>query len=403
MTASSPSAPPRHRARTVGLVALLGVAMATATYLQGALSVLSSSLIDEFGLTRSQLGVAFMAFSLTGAVASPVMGTLTDRDATSVMAALFGVTALAVVAVAAAPNFAVLVGGSVLGGLALGAGNPVTNRVIAEDIGAARRGLVVGLKQSGPPLGLLAAGLILPPLALAWGWRWAFVASAAIPLAGLMSTPFLLPRSRRSGSPPATRMSDESRETRSAVMWLTLIGLGVALSLSAVIAFLPLYAQERVGASAAGAGALAAAFGLTGVAGRIAWGALARRFARPTSPLIAITVVAVLAVVAIALAQELGMWILWVGVIGCGFTLMAWHALGWLVLIDQVGVGGVGKASAVMQIGNSIGFASGPPIAGLLVDATGSYMPAWVTMVAVLVVIGLLTVWIRIRTTSPKT
>lgn len=378
--------------------------MATATYLQGALSVVSSFLIDEFDLTRSQFGIVFMAFSLTGAVASPVMGSLTDRDTTRVMAGLFGLSALAFAIVAASPSFAVMIGGSILGGLALGAGNPVTNRVIAEHIGPARRGLVVGLKQSGPPLGLLAAGVILPPLALAFGWRWALAASASVPLAGLAATPFLLARSRRKGSAPPTRMSEESPETRSVVLWLSLLGLGVALALSAVIAFVPLYAQERVGASAGGAGALAAVLGLTGVAGRITWGAMARRFARPTSPLLVITGVAVLATTAVALAQETGLWMLWVGVIGGGFSLMAWHALGWLVLIDQVGVGGVGgvgKASAVMQVGNSIGFAAGPPIAGLLIDVTGSYTPAWVTMVAVLVVIGLLTVWIRVRTTSP--
>lgn len=374
--------------------------MATATYLQGALSVVSSFVIEEFGLTRSQLGIVFMAFSFTGAVASPAMGSLTDRYASRVMAALFGLSGLAVVIVAAAPNFAILMGGSIIGGLALGAGNPVTNRVIAEQIGAARRGLVVGLKQSGPPLGLLVAGVALPPLALAFGWRWAMAVSASIPLAGLVATPFLLSRRLEREAIPATRMSEEALETRSVVLWLSLIGLGVALALSAVIAFLPLYAQERVGASPGIAGALAAAFGLTGVVGRIAWGAAARRFARPTSPLLVITAVAVAATLAVALAQEIGLWILWVGVIGSGFSMMAWHALGWLVIIDRVGVGGVGKASAVMQMGNSIGFASGPPIAGLLIDGTGSYIPAWATVAIVLGLSGLLTWWIRVRTTS---
>lgn len=381
----------------MALVALLGAAMATATYLQGALSVVSSFVIDEFGLSRSQLGAAFTAFSLTGAFASPVMGALTDRNTRGVMAGLFGVSGLAVVTVSAAPSFPILLAGCIVGGVALGAGNPVTNRLIADQIGAARRGLVVGLKQAGPPLGLLVAGAVLPPLALAVGWRWALGVSALIPLAGMVATPILLSRARQGETAPATRMSEENPETRSVVLWLTVIGLGVALSLSAAIAFVPLYAQERVGTTAGTAGALAAAMGLAGVVGRILWGAAAGRFARPSSALLVISAISLVAILAVALAQELGVWILWVGVFGVGFSMLAWHAVAWLVIIDRVGIGGVGRASGVMQLGNSFGFAVGPLIAGVLIDATDSYVVAWSTVAAVLGISTILTVWIRLR------
>ncbi len=390
------------RRRAVALVALLGAAMAIATYLQGALSVVSSFVIDEFGLSRSQLGAAFTAFSLTGAVFSPAMGALTDRHTTRVMAALFGLSGLAVVMVAAAPTFVVLLAGSVVGGLALAAGNPVTNRVVADQIGRTRRGLVVGLKQAGPPLGLLIAGAVLPPLALVVGWRWALGVSALIPAAGLIATPFLLSGSGSRRTAPPTRVSAESVEAKTAVIWLTVIGLGMALALSAVIAFVPLYAQERVGASAAVAGALAAALGLTGAAGRIVWGAAGGRFARPSTALLVISVISVAATVAVALAEAVGVWLLWVGVIAAGFSMMAWHAVGWLVIIDRVGAGGVGKASGVMQLGNSAGFAVGPLIAGVLVDATESYTVAWATVAAVLAISAVLTVWVRVRTTRRR-
>ena len=371
--------------------------MAVATYLQGAMSVVSRFVIDEFDLTRSQLGIAFTAFSLTGAFASPVMGFLTDRGVVKVMAGLFTVSGIAVVVVASAPSFAVLLAGAVVGGLALGAGNPVTNRVISERIGAARRGLVVGLKQAGPPLGLLVAGVVLPPLALVVGWRWALAVSAVIPVLGLIATPLLLGRGTQGATAPATRMSEETAETRSVVWWLTIIGLGVALSVSAVIAFVPLYAQERVGATPTTAGSLAAVMGLAGVVGRIAWGSLAGRFARPSSALLVISVISLGAIVAITLAQAVGLWALWVGVAGVGASMLAWHAVAWLVIIDRVGSGGVGKASGIIQVGNSIGFASGPVLAGAMVDATGSYPFAWTGVGGVVLVTGLLTAWIRFR------
>jgi MFS family permease len=384
----------------VALVGLLVAAMATATYLQGALSVVSSFVIDEFDLTRSQFGAAFTAFSLTGALASPMMGALTDRHTTRVMVGLFGLGGLAVVMVAVAPSFALLIAGSIVGGLALAAGNPVTNRVIADQIGKARRGLVVGLKQSGPPLGLLVAGVVLPPLALVVGWRAALAVSALIPVFGLVATPFILSRPRPGESTTSTPISEESPETRSVVVWLTLIGLGVAIALSAAIAFVPLYAQERVGASTGTAGALAAVMGLVGVAGRIFWGAAAERFARPTTPLLIISAISLVATFAVASAQAVGMWALWIGVIGVGVSMLAWHAVAWLVIIDRVGVGGVGKASGLIQLGNSLGFAAGPLIVGVLIDTTGSYAVAWSTVAAVLAISTALTVLIRVRTAA---
>lgn len=386
----------------MALVALLGTAMATATYLQGALSVVSSFVIGEFGLSRSQFGAAFTAFSLTGAFASPVMGALTDRGTARVMAGLFGLSGLAVGIVASAPSFFVLLAGAILGGLALGAGNPVTNRVIADQIGVARRGLVVGLKQAGPPVGLLVAGAVLPPLALWVGWRWALAASALIPVAGLVATPFLLSLPRRGETVTSTKMSEENPETKSVVLWLTVIGLGIALALSAAIAFVPLYAQERVGASAGTAGALAAVMGLAGVAGRIIWGVVAGRFTRPSGALIIISALSLAATLAVGLAQVLGLWILWAGVVGVGISMLAWHAVAWLVIIDRVGVGGVGKASGLMQLGNSIGFAAGPLVVGALVDGTDSYAVAWSTVGAVLAISGGLTVWIRIRAAARR-
>lgn len=387
----------RSRSGYVALVGLLVAAMATATYLQGALSVVSSFVIDEFGLSRSQFGAAFTAFSLTGAFASPVMGALTDRSTNRVMLALFGLSGLAVVMVAVAPSFALLIAGSILGGLALGAGNPVTNRVIADQIGRARRGLVVGLKQSGPPLSLLVAGVVLPPLALAVGWRAALAVSALIPVFALVATPFIISRRRYGDGTISTPISEESPETRSVVVWLTLIGLGIALALSAAIAFVPLYAQESLGASAGTAGALAAVMGLVGVAGRIFWGVTTGRFARPSTPLLIISVISMAAALAVALAQTVGIWALWVGVIGVGVSMLAWHAVAWLVIIDRVGVGGVGKASGLIQLGNSLGFAAGPLMVGVLLDTTDSYPVAWASVAGILAISTALTVLIRVR------
>lgn len=77
--------------------------------------------------------------------------------------------------------------------------------------------------------------------------------------------------------------------------------------------------------------------------------------------------------------------------------MLAWHAVGWLVIIDRVGTAGVGRASGTMQVGNGLGFAAGPPAAGLIIDLTGSYVPAWVLVAALFSAATFLTLWVRKR------
>lgn len=383
--------------RLLPLVGLLGAAMVTATYLQGALSVLSSFVIAEFAISRSALGLAFAVFSLTGAAVSPLIGALADRGTRRVMMGLFVLGAGGILLAAGAPTYGVLLAAFAVGGLALGAGNPVTNRVISERIPARRRGLVVGLKQSGPPVGLLVAGLVLPLLAVAWGWRVALGVSALLPAIGLLATRSLVPAGSDSHASVGTGSAEE---TRTAVRWLTVIGFGVATGVSVVIAFLPLYAQEDLGLSAPAAGLLAAGMGMAGVVARIAWGGLADRLARPSTGLVVISLIAVASVAAVGAAAVAGPVVLWAGAIGIGVSALAWHALAYLVVIERVGTSGLGKASGVMNAGSGVGFAAGPPAAGALIDLTGSYGLAWTSVGVLFGLVTVLTLLLRWRTTG---
>jgi predicted MFS family arabinose efflux permease len=375
------------------LVALLALAMVTATYLQGALSVVAAFLIDEFGVSRSQLGTAFTAFSLTGAFSSPVAGTLADRGTRRVLLGLFGVAVVGWGMIALAPGFGFVLAGSVIAGLGLGAGNPATNRVISRWVEPRLRGLVVGIKQAGPPLGLLGAGLALPPIALAVGWRWALVASILVPLVGAALTLRLVPRDDQEEAGQAK--TTDPGAARQAVIWLTVIGTGVATGLSAVLAFVPLYAIEAVGATPAQAGALASAMGVAGVAGRVGWGAVAHRLGRPSNSLLLISALSLAATGLVAVAQFAGVGWLWLGVGLVGASMLAWHSVAWLAIIDRVGLAGLGRASGVMQLGNSIGFGLGPPLAGLVVDHTSSYQWAWWGVFALFAVLTGLTGYVR--------
>ena len=63
-------------------------------------------------------------------------------------------------------------------GLGYGLVSPATSQVLMRFTPAARRNFIFSLKQTGVPLGGMAAGGIAPALAVWAGWQWALVANA---------------------------------------------------------------------------------------------------------------------------------------------------------------------------------------------------------------------------------
>lgn len=372
--------------------------MITSTLLQGALGVLSKFILEEFDLTRSGFGVAFAAYSLVGGISSLYIGTLADRNSRAVMAGLFSLAGVAAIGAAVAPAYSLFLVAILIGGLALGAGNPVTNRIVAQRVSERRRGLVIGIKQSGPPLGIFLAGMVLPSIAIATNWRVALALTVLLPVVGIVATHFLVPA--ESGDEPApARVSDLTDKVRFVVRWLTVIGFSVALANAAAIAFLPLFAQEDLSMTPTAAGVVAAFVGLAGVVGRVLWGALGSKFRKPTSALIIIAVFSALSFSAIALSPTLGVGWLWAGAIGSGASVLSWHAVAWLVIIDRVDLAAVGRASGIMHMGSTLGFAAGAPLAGLLLDVSDSYTLMWGLLAIAMAAVTVMTARFRIAAT----
>ena len=68
---------------------------------------------------------------------------------------------------------------SALIGFSNAAANPAGAEVLQRFTPDARRNLVFSIKQAGVPLGGVIAGLAIPPLIEAFGWRTALVIAAA--------------------------------------------------------------------------------------------------------------------------------------------------------------------------------------------------------------------------------
>lgn len=376
----SPEPMPGRRSRRwrASFAGMLALSMGTGTYVGYAFGVLGPGLRAEFAISRAQLGLLTTTLFVVGGPLSLVAGRAVDRlGARRVMLAAFTTITLAVVIMATAPNYAILLVGAAIGGLALATGNPVTNKLVAVHVPRGARGLTMGTKQAGVQAGAFLVGIVLAPLAAGIGWRPALGWSAVIPLLGIAGAWFLVPRDPPF-RPPVDAAAASDGTARSGIGWLVgyafLMGSGVA----AINAYLPLYLVEQTRVTAAVAGAVAATIGLVGIGSRVAWAWLSERQQSFTKPLLLLGVGSVVAVVLVLSVEVFGIWVAWPAAALFGATAVTWNAVGMLAVITVSGSGLAGRASGGVTFGFYVGFVASPIIFGLVVDHLGGYAPAWV-------------------------
>lgn len=365
--------------------------MGAATFALTCYAVLAADLIAEFDVDRWQIGALVTAMSLGGAVISPRVGTIADamgakRSTTTTIA----LATAALVGLAIAPKYWVIVVAALVGGIAQAMANPATNKLIALHIAPGRRGVITGIKQSGVTAASALGGALLPPVAILAGWRWAVGLFALLAtLAGVLSL-FVPPD-------PASETDDSERAAlpldpyifRLAAYGFILGGAGTA-----IFTFLPLYAVESLGLGAAAAGLAVAVTGIAGVIGRILWGRFAEiRFGTWRS----LEYIAVLAAsaAAVLVAAASFPWLVWVAAILTGFSASAWNSVGMLAVIETVTPSQAGRASGVVLLGFLGGLGIGAPAFGYSIDRLGTYGPGW-TAVGVSFLFGLVVMRFRV-------
>lgn len=372
-----------------GLGAVTASAMAISTFPIIVASVLAAQLIDEFEISRAEVGFLVAGTGLVGAVASPLLGRLTDRlgAVRSVIGTLV-LGGLTLTAFALSPVYGVLVFAAVLTGIPNGWGNPSTNSLIVDNIPQGERGVLTGIKQSGVQIGAFLGGIFLPLLAGWWSWRVAVLTFLAVPVGGLIGMIGRVDPQTHSERAEARR----DGPTPVSVRWIALYGFISGLASQAIIGFLPLFANEDQGWSEAAAGSLIAVVGLTGIAARLLWPRFAERsmgYGR-TLRLLAWATTGTALLLWLASIEVIDSWILIPAALLLGGGAVAWNAVGMLAVMDFSPQGLVGKGTGTVLFGFLLGLAVGPALMGYSVDRLGSYGPGWLVTAGLLFVAGAL-------------
>lgn len=262
------------------LVAQTIVSMAALT-----LPVLAPELATVLEVDASMIGYQ-VSIVYAGAMASAALGggVVTRLGACRTTQAALALVAAAML-FAMIPHVATLVVASLLLGFGYGVSNPAGAHLLTRYTPTSRRNLIFSVKQTGVPLGGMAAALVAPPVAHAFGWRAALIVVLVLAIAMLA----LLQ--------PVRRQWDDDRRRaprREPALSVVLGGIGLVwrhrdlryLSLMALffagvqlclMTFAVTFLVKEAHYTLIEAGVLLSAVQFAGAAGRIGWGWIADR------------------------------------------------------------------------------------------------------------------------------
>lgn len=322
----------------------------------------------ELGFGVGELAIASAAFYGMSAMAGIRAGKVVARvGPTAGFRIGASLTAAAGLMAAATPIGWLIPVATGLSGTANGIIQISANLAIFDGVRKGRQGMAYGAKQSAVPLSSVVAGLALPIVALAVGWRWTFVGAAVIALVLLVSVPqFDTARiaerdEARRGRPPA------------ALLPLALAGFSGAFAGNAAALFV-VPSATSVGIAEAAAGTVLAVCSTIVVAVRVGAGwTVDRRQSSGYPEMIALVATGSLAAVALAGAATPGPYLVAMPLVLLG--AWGWPAVYFFTIVHSFS-DIPGRASGLLMAGNFTGTIVGPLAVGFFASRD-QYPTAW--------------------------
>ncbi|MFD1633752.1 MFS transporter [Haloplanus ruber] len=351
---------------------------------------------DDFGLSRTLVGVTITATMLGYTLLLFVMGALVDGYGERPVM-IGGLLALGAgtTGVAVAPSYpALLVALLVIGG-AYAAAMPATNRAVLAVAPPGRRNLAMSLKQVGVTVGSgLGAVLVTWIAATRFAWRGGFFVAAATAILVAVAFGYWY---RGDGGHGSLGLPDvRGLLARPDYRTLAAAGFFYGGTIFTTTAYVVLYLTESTRVAAGVAGTTLALVQLTGSVGRIGGGALVDRLPGSDARASALVLcgqslggAACLAAVTLVdgpLAAAAGFGALGLFLFGIPATYYACMTA--LVPTDRVG-----EATAGGQLTINAGGLVAPPAFGYLVDTAG-YTAGWSALAAGGALAALLVGWL---------
>lgn len=347
---------------------IAGTALIVAAVMPGFLTAsVAPRIRGDFAFGNSTLGVAVALFYVVSSLSSTPAGRLVERvGATRGMRLTAVLTALSCLTVAAfAASAAGLVALLVLGGVGNALGGPAVSALLKREVAGHRQGLAFGAQQAGASLGALMAGLALPVVAIPLGWRWAYVAAAALALVAATAAPAVR-------APAAAEERGTPPRGLGAVHGLALAAALASAAGVGFVSFLVTY-SVHVGTTETVAGLILGGVSLAATLSRVGLGVAADRGSRdPLRPVAAMLAFGAVAYLLLSI-REPGTVV--VAALAAGALGWAWPG-GLTLAVIQRTPDAPAWAVGVMMSGLFAGAVAGPLLVGLLAEHD-AFTAAW--------------------------
>jgi MFS family permease len=358
--------------------------------------VMASQIAHSLGLSPKITGV-YVGLVYAGAiVSSSYSASLITRlgplrtSCVCVVTAGFGLALLSV------PHLAASLLATAIIGLSYGPLTPASSHVLARYRTGPGMAFLVSVRQTSVPMGGVLAGIVAPPLLLGLGWNSACVFIGGV-IAALGAAVWISVSVVRNELPdePHGHGASLFEPVRFIFRSPGLASLATSSIVYAAMqlvlsSFLVVYLTSAAHLDLVVAGALLSASQLAGVAGRLGWGFVADRVAKPRLLLLGIALL--MAVAALLMSLFTAAWP--VGAIAAVVILLGATASGWngvflAEIIRDVRPAEVGLATAGSMMFAYLGTVLGPSLFGGLASAVG-FPKAYLVMGAAVLLGGII-------------
>lgn len=359
---------------TLGIQAMAVIAVLAPT-------VIAPVIVDALGLPNSAAGI-YIAFIYISAICSALYsGTLISRwGAIRVSQAGLVLCAFGL-AMSTTGNMACAIAGAIIAGLGYGPITPASSHVLIRTTPRHRLSIVFSIKQTGVPVGGIAAGLLIPQQQLAFGWVWALMSVSIGCVATALIAQLVRP-GLDAGRDPYVKRSllvsllepvqlVTSHHQLRVLAACSFVFAGMQLSLTT---YLCSYLNLSLGWSLLAAGVALSITQAAGMVGRIIWGLIADAGFGARRTLVVLNILMILSCFGTAMfASDMPRYWIFVILMLFGASAVGWNG----VFLGHIArLAPEGKASLVT--GGALAFTffgtvCWAPLFGLLADATSDY------------------------------
>ncbi|MCL4442134.1 MAG: MFS transporter [Firmicutes bacterium] len=357
---------------------------------------------NEFSLNNAQVGFLSTIINLGNMITLILAGKATDRFGERLVLTIGAmVTGLLIMVLPLVGSYKAALFFLLLTGFWSGAVVPSGTKAVISWFSERTRGLAMGIRQIGIPLGGTIAALILPTLAIAIGWRKAIILPALLAILGGVAcyiwykdAPEKEKALTQREKPPIPFQKIISNRD---ILLISLVSIILIAGQYSMVTYLQIYLQETFGLPLIIGSKFLVIAQIGGVSARVITGMISDMlFGKRKTVLQYLTALAACSSAFLSfLSVKSSLFIIGLVVILSGMSLAGWNGLYNTYLAESVDKESAGTAVAVGVTLTQIGAVLGPMLFGHTVDVFHSYRIAFRALAIVLSLSTFILIFVR--------